>query len=741
MRMSWYYRMMLSYTPIFFIVISSVIFVLFSTLNHQSENRYLETNKAIVGQMMQNTEANLQLIERNAVSALIIDRALQSFFDDRAKTVYDYYMIQKKLIELKSTFPFVSSIYLYDEAGQRVLSDSNAYPLATFADRGFLTAALADPAGSGWTAPRDYALSPHDRSRQKVVSIIKSYPYSTLSKGTIVINIYVSSLMEYLNQYNEVNRDRVGLMAANGQMFQGEGVEATGTSLRAVSEYTGWTYYADRVNATGYSALSLLSNVWIIVILIIIVLALIWFTIITHLHYKPIQTLVAKVNTFTAMKSEALGLRASRNEFKLIESAIDQLLKKSVDYDSLHAADAQHRKRILVEELLAGHRTMSDEQWREQAEALGLPASYDRLGVILVEIDRYPSFAGAYKAADQRLLKYIVESALREHADDRGIQHANIWTEPHRMAFLLFVQEAHGSCSELLYELCEAYRDWIGDNLQLTVSVGIGAVSDEMDTIAQSYRNAECNLSYKAVFGTSAVIDNRLAATKSGKDGYAAYAALPELAHLLRKGEQQWRDRLADIVQELQQRRLSVSDLASLTLDLGHHLQQDCESQSPELAALWREQYHGVFQTLAEEIETLEELHLELESALDKLASEYTKVRESGSSRSVALQMKARIDQDYADPGLSLQSVSEPFGMPASHASVLFKRETGEKFIDYVLKVRLDHGRRMLLDSEEPIQSIAEKVGYSHVLSFHRAFKKLFGFPPGEYRAIHRVQR
>lgn len=740
MRMNWYYRMMLSYTPIFFIVISSVIFILFTTLNHQSENRYIETNKAIVSQMMQNTEANLQLIERNAVSALITDRVLRDFFSERPKEIFDYYVIQKKLIELKATFPFVASIYLYDEASDMVIADSNGYDLDGFADRTFLMEVLDTSSQSEWTAPRDYTLSTIDSNRQKVVSIAKTYPFSSSQKGTIVINIYVSSMIEHLNQYNQESRGMVHIMDANQQPFQLRGSDLSDTPLRAVSSYTGWTYYADSVNASSYSALSLLSNVWIIVVLVIIVLALIWFTIITHLHYKPIQTLVDKVNTFAARKSGALGLKGPKNEFKLIESAIDQLLKKSVDYDTLHAADTQHRKRILIQELLEGHRTISDAQWKEQAAQLGLPTEYERLGVVSIEIDRYAAFSEAYKPTDQRLLKYIVESAFREHAQERGIALCNAWMKPHQMAFVIFLEESDDSYSETLFELCEDYRGWICNNLQLTVSVGIGAISDEMDTIVLSYRNAEANVSYKAVFGTNAVIDNRMAAAKSGEEDLP-YGALPELAHLLRKGDGQWRERLADMIQRLHHRRLTRQELAALVAGITQHLEKDIAIQSPELRSIWQDTYKEQFQTIMEEAETLEELHLELEALLDKLAGEFGRMRERSSNHSVAMQMKEKIDAGYADPGLSLQSVSDEFGMPASHASVLFKKETGEKFIDYVLKLRLENGRRMLLESDEPVQAIAEKVGYSHVLSFHRAFKKLFGFPPGEYRAIHRTQR
>lgn len=742
MRMNWYYRMMLSYTPIFFVVISSLIVVFFTALNHASKNRYIETNTAIVEQMMKNTEANLKLVERNAVSALITDRTIQDFFSDRPMDLYDYFVIQKNLIELKSSFPFASSIYLYDEEKGRILSDSNLYELDAFADRPFLMEVYHREGRSAWTEPRDYSLSTIDRNKQKVVSIVKNYSYPALRKGTIVINIYVSSLMEFLNQYSQEDRGTVHILDSGGQQFQKTATDrSASTRFQAVSDYTGWTYYADSVNAAGYSALSLLSNVWIIAVLVIIVLALVWFTLITHIHYKPIQNLVEKINTFTGRKGGARGIKTPLNEFKLIESAIDNLLKTATDYNTLQEAEALHRKRILIQELLDGHRTMSDSEWKEEAVPLGLPADCGKLCVVCVEIDRYSAFTESYKPGDQHLLKYILESALREMAHERGMPQCSVWTEPQQVAFILFLAECHQPYAETLYEMCDEYRRWIHANLQLTVSVGIGGVTDGIGKIAQSYRNAGSNVSYKAVFGTNAVIDNRVAEAKSDQGSYVLFGTMQEMVHRFRKGDDQWRGKLSQIMDELKNRRLSRAEVASFATNLAQHMDKEMRAMSPELSQAWDERYRDRFVSLAKTTETLGELHRELEAVMNDLAADVERMRETSSSKSIAMRMKAYIDSNYADPGLSLAGVSERFDLPASHASTLFKKETGEKFVDYVLKIRLEHARGMLLESDDPIQSIAEKVGYTHVLSFHRAFKKAFGYPPGEYRAIYRTQR
>jgi YesN/AraC family two-component response regulator len=90
------------------------------------------------------------------------------------------------------------------------------------------------------------------------------------------------------------------------------------------------------------------------------------------------------------------------------------------------------------------------------------------------------------------------------------------------------------------------------------------------------------------------------------------------------------------------------------------------------------------------------------------------------------------------DPDLSLSRVSDYLNMQPSTLSQLFKEEFGEKFIDYVLKVRMQHARKLLVETEDSIQSIAERIGYQNVISFYRAFKKVQNIPPGEYRNMHR---
>ncbi|MDF2661042.1 MAG: hypothetical protein K0Q94_3833 [Paenibacillus sp.] len=87
---------------------------------------------------------------------------------------------------------------------------------------------------------------------------------------------------------------------------------------------------------------------------------------------------------------------------------------------------------------------------------------------------------------------------------------------------------------------------------------------------------------------------------------------------------------------------------------------------------------------------------------------------------------------------ISLESVAERLGMSAGYISKLFKDQTGMNFSEYLNDLRMQKAKELLQSSECKIQEVAERVGYNNVNSFIRMFKKTTGFPPGEFRRLHR---
>ena len=70
-------------------------------------------------------------------------------------------------------------------------------------------------------------------------------------------------------------------------------------------------------------------------------------------------------------------------------------------------------------------------------------------------------------------------------------------------------------------------------------------------------------------------------------------------------------------------------------------------------------------------------------------------------------------------------------------ASRLFKEEVGKGFSELVNEIRVRHAMHLLTETSEPIQSIAQQVGYNNWSTFLRAFRKIAGVTPLQYRQNH----
>jgi YesN/AraC family two-component response regulator len=68
----------------------------------------------------------------------------------------------------------------------------------------------------------------------------------------------------------------------------------------------------------------------------------------------------------------------------------------------------------------------------------------------------------------------------------------------------------------------------------------------------------------------------------------------------------------------------------------------------------------------------------------------------------------------------------------------VFKDQTGESPINYLINLRLEKAKNLLVSTESPIKSIAQAVGYKDAYYFSKLFKKYCGHSPCKFRAINK---
>ena len=105
-------------------------------------------------------------------------------------------------------------------------------------------------------------------------------------------------------------------------------------------------------------------------------------------------------------------------------------------------------------------------------------------------------------------------------------------------------------------------------------------------------------------------------------------------------------------------------------------------------------------------------------------------------SHSAALIAKARayIDANYADPDISLSLVAAQVLLSPTYFSVMFGREVGETFIEYLTNVRIRRAMELLSTTSLTSSEIAYQIGYHNPRYFYSVFRKVVGLPPNEFR-------
>lgn len=83
---------------------------------------------------------------------------------------------------------------------------------------------------------------------------------------------------------------------------------------------------------------------------------------------------------------------------------------------------------------------------------------------------------------------------------------------------------------------------------------------------------------------------------------------------------------------------------------------------------------------------------------------------------------------------ISLADVSNLIGMSDSHFSRFFKKATGNRFIEFVNRVRISRACILISETDLQIATICFQVGFNNVANFNRRFHELKGITPREFR-------
>lgn len=118
-----------------------------------------------------------------------------------------------------------------------------------------------------------------------------------------------------------------------------------------------------------------------------------------------------------------------------------------------------------------------------------------------------------------------------------------------------------------------------------------------------------------------------------------------------------------------------------------------------------------------------------------RILSSYSEERRSLEDKPI--RMAKQYIQEHYNEAISLETVSSEVGFNPAYFSTIFKKATGQNFMDYVKEVRINSAKDLLIHTSLDVAEIAQSVGYSDIKYFSRLFRKATNLTPSDYRKLY----
>ncbi|WP_079912755.1 helix-turn-helix domain-containing protein [Paenibacillus sp. 32352] len=425
---------------------------------------------------------------------------------------------------------------------------------------------------------------------------------------------------------------------------------------------------------------------------------------------------------------------------RIITEVLERL-KEQLDAESSQRSKSRMLERELEQNRSASKRSfirgivneplLDPGEWRRKAEEFGIRLEQQSVLPVFGYVNRMKEAGDRYQSKD--LFAYTIENIIQEMLNDR--KEIALFTYDTGEVILLFpyYSQLHIQNVQKVEQKLRDIQSSLQHFAKVSFSFLTGSPVKEVRSLKDQLQRMTGTRNARFYLPESSVIQLDHVSDRFGQGDLLLTQYMTALEELRRTVFEQQTDRIAafvakwiDFVQYHRFHPMELKEwLLKMILDVRMRLKSLQHYQSSFSSELL---HHDML-----EFTSLREVEAWLRTYLQQAVEWAGRVYEESHNREIA--ECQRYVYNHLDRKISLEEAAAHLHLHPSYLSRLFKRETGENFVEYVTRMRMEKAKELLVMTDKTIEEIAELLGYDNKNYFGKLFKAQTGVVPNAYRS------
>ncbi len=397
-----------------------------------------------------------------------------------------------------------------------------------------------------------------------------------------------------------------------------------------------------------------------------------------------------------------------------------------------------HLRDRFVFNLLSGCNS-SAEEIHKKLDCFNIKTGVNRYSVVIVGINNYKFICRNEGMEEARLKSFIVRNISEELIS----KHAGFFScseGGELMAAVALTEEDESRREKMLDGLLDEIFSNLMKYTRISFTLAVGEAVEGILEIKQSYDGAAAALRSRFYSRSPAVIkfkdmkEHPFHRIDSGIFYTLIEKYESAFNNCIKTGNPgKLKALLEELCSRLKQSGIYPQEAVKLFADLHTKLELTIPEFKKSLMEICEQDYS--YSKELELFDTLEDMQVYTNTLYSRVVERINSTACRKDKKLVEV-VKEYVEKHYSE-NLTLNKIANIAYVNPNYFCEVFKNQTGENFVDYLTRVRIEKAKSLLRDISMKTYEISRLVGYESSEYFSKVFKKLVGVTPSEYRNLN----